>query len=321
MRGQISKTHQEYTETLEKELEKLYFIGEQARKKGIDPAFMPEIKSAKDLPDLVEGLVGPLGVANDIRELSRLFQREELAFKIAKAIVSGKYGQIDSETAAEQAIRTGLAILTEGLTAAPLQGVVKVKIKANLDRTNYLAIYFAGPIRSAGGTDQALTLVLGDFIRQLLRLDRFKPTEEELSRFIEEIRLYERSVGRFQYHVSDEELRKALKFLPVEVTGTETDRLEVSSFRNLPRIETNRLRGGALRVVNDGIIGRSSKVFAIVDELSISGWDWLKQIRTHNSVASTSFMDDVIAGRPVFSFPSNPGGFRLRYGRARNTGL
>ncbi len=32
-------------------------------------------------------------------------------------------------------------------------------------------------------------------------------------------------------------------------------------------------------------------------------------------------MDDVIAGRPVFSFPSRRGGFRLRYGRARNSGL
>ena len=32
-------------------------------------------------------------------------------------------------------------------------------------------------------------------------------------------------------------------------------------------------------------------------------------------------MEDVIAGRPIFSFPSRTGGFRLRYGRSRNTGL
>ena len=32
-------------------------------------------------------------------------------------------------------------------------------------------------------------------------------------------------------------------------------------------------------------------------------------------------MDDVIAGRPIFAFPSRRGGFRLRYGRSRNTGL
>ncbi|ERG89143.1 MAG: DNA polymerase II large subunit DP2, partial [halophilic archaeon J07HX5] len=32
------------------------------------------------------------------------------------------------------------------------------------------------------------------------------------------------------------------------------------------------------------------------------------------------FLTDLIAGRPVFSHPSEPGGFRLRYGRARNHG-
>jgi len=32
-------------------------------------------------------------------------------------------------------------------------------------------------------------------VRRLLGLDRYKPTEEEISRFLEELRLYERSVG------------------------------------------------------------------------------------------------------------------------------
>ncbi|MFP4483390.1 MAG: hypothetical protein ACLFO1_00900 [Spirochaetaceae bacterium] len=35
---------------------------------------------------------------------------------------------------------------------------------------------------------------------------------------------------------------------------------------------------------------------------------------------SKKFLQDLIAGRPVFSHPSEPGGFRLRYGRARNHG-
>jgi len=319
---EMSETYRKYVENLERKLQQLYAISERAREKGLDPALKPECKLAKDLAGLVEGLVGPKGVAESIRELSSKLPREELAFKIAEQIIYGKFGHLEQEAAAEQAVRTALAILTEGLTAAPLQGVAKVKIKTNKDRTRYLAIYFAGPIRSAGGTDQALTLVIGDFVRRLLGLDRYKPTEEEISRFIEEIRIYERSVSRFQYHVSDEELRKALQWLPVEVTGTESDPVEVSSFRNLPRVETNRVRGGALRVVNDGVVGRSSKVLAIVEKLGIQGWDWLKEIRKANEKKkSAGFMDDVIAGRPIFSFPSSHGGFRLRYGRARNTGL
>jgi len=318
----MSDTYKQYVGSLETKIEHLYVVSRKAREKGLDPAFTPECNLAKDLADLVEGLVGPKGVAESIRELSTKLPREELAFKIAEEIVYGKFGHMEPEAAAEQAVRTALAILTEGLTAAPLQGVAHVKIKTNKDRTKYLAIYFAGPIRSAGGTDQALTLVIGDFVRRLLGLDRYKPTEEEIARFIEEARLYERSVSRFQYHVSDEELRKPLQWLPVEVTGTESDPVEVSSFRNLPRIETNRVRGGALRVVNDGIVGRSSKVWAIIEKLGIQGWDWLKEIQqTSNKKKSAGFMKDIIAGRPIFSFPSRQGGFRLRYGRARNTGL
>ena len=317
----ISKGYQNYVETMENQLKQLYAISDSARSKGFDPSLKTESIIAQDIADLVEGLVGPKEVALSIRELSTKMQREEIAFKVAEEIVYGKFGHMEPEKAAEQAIRTALAIFTEGLTAAPIQGIAQVKIKTNADRTRYLAIYFAGPIRSAGGTDQALTLVVGDFVRRQLGLDRYKPTDEEISRFIEELRLYERSVGRFQYHIPDDELKKALSLLPVEVTGTESDPVEVSSYRNLPRIETNRVRGGALRVVNDGIVGRAQKVLVIIEKLGFQGWDWLREFRKKSEKKSGGFMDDVIAGRPIFSFPSRRGGFRLRYGRSRNTGL
>jgi len=308
---------------METELKRLYTISDSARSKGLDPALKTECIVAQDIADLVEGLVGPKDVALSIRELSTKMPREEVAFKVAQQIAQGKFSQAEQkqEQLAEQAIRTALAIFTEGLTAAPIQGIAQVKIKTNYDKTRYLAVYFAGPIRSAGGTDQALTLVVGDYVRRELDLDKYKPTEEEVSRFIEELRLYERSVGRFQYHIPDEELRKALNLIPVECTGTESDPVEVSSYRNLERVETNRVRGGALRVVNDGIVGRAQKVYVIIDKLGFQGWDWLKNFKKKSEKKSGGFMDDVIAGRPIFAFPSTRGGFRLRYGRSRNTGL
>ncbi|MFQ5758075.1 MAG: DNA polymerase II large subunit [Candidatus Bathyarchaeia archaeon] len=321
MNVRMSEEYQSYVSSLEDKLSEIYEIARKARKRGLDPALSPEPEVAKDLAELVEGLVGPPGVAESIRELSRKLPREELAFKIAEEIVYGKFGHMEAPEAAEQAIRTALAILTEGITAAPLQGVARVAIKHNPDRTKHLAIYYAGPIRSAGGTEQALTLVIGDFVRRLLGVDRYKPTAEEIGRFVEEVRLYERAVSRFQYHVSDEELRRAIQFIPVEVTGTQSNPVEVSSFRNLPRIETNRVRGGALLVVNEGVVGRSAKVWTIIEKLGIEGWDWLKNVREIKEKRAAGFMEDVIAGRPIFSFPSRRGGFRLRYGRARNTGL
>ena len=303
------------------ELKRLYSISDSARSEGLDPALKTECIIAQDIADLVEGLVGPKQVALSIRDLSTKMQREEIAFKVAEEIVLGKFGNMEPEKLAEQAIRTALAIFTEGLTAAPIQGIAQVKIKTNADHTRYLAIYFAGPIRSAGGTDQALTLVVGDFVRQQLALDRYKPTEDEVARFTEELRLYERQVGRFQYHIPDDELKKALYLIPVECTGTESDPVEVSSYRNLPRVETNRVRGGALRVVNDGIVGRAQKVYVIINKVGLQGWDWLKEFKKKSEKKSGGFMDDVIAGRPIFAFPSRRGGFRLRYGRSRNTGL
>ena len=308
---------------MDNELKRLYAISDSARSKGLDPALKTECIVAQDIADLVEGLVGPKDVAVSIRELSTKMPREEVAFKVAQQIAQGKFAKTEQgpEQLAEQAIRTALAIFTEGLTAAPIQGIAQVKIKTNADRTRYLAVYFAGPIRSAGGTDQALTLVVGDYVRRELELDKYKPTEEEVSRFVEELRLYERSVGRFQYHIPDEELKKALNLIPVECTGTESDPVEVSSYRNLERVETNRVRGGALRVVNDGIVGRAQKVYVIIDKLGFQGWEWLKNFKKKSEKKSGGFMDDVIAGRPIFAFPSTRGGFRLRYGRSRNTGL
>ncbi len=322
MEAKMSIEYQDYFSMLKEELNRLYEVAKEARAKGLDPKPYPETEVAEDLAGLVEGFIGPPGVAERIRELSKTMPREELAFKIAEEIIYGRFGHMEGQKAAEQAIRTALAILTEGVTAAVYsEGITKVLIKSNPDRSKYLAIYLAGPIRSAGGTETALTPVIADFIRRMLGLDRYKPTKEEIDRFIEELRLYEREVSRFQYHVSDEELRKALQHLPVEVTGIQSDPVEVSSHRNLPRIETNRVRGGALRVVNDGIIGRASKVWAIVEELRLPGWDWLKDIRRIQEKKTSGFMEDVPAGRPILCFPSEKGGFRLRYGRARNTGL
>jgi DNA polymerase II large subunit len=317
----MSTEYKQYVDSLEKQLDDIYAVVAQARKKGLDPALVPEPEVAKDLAALVEGLVGPKGVAESIRELTDTLSREALTFKITEQIISGKFGVMDRREAAEQAMRTALAILTEGITAAPIQGIAKVDIKTNSDRTEYLAIYYAGPIRSAGGTEQALTILVGDHIRRLLKLDCYKPTEDEIGRFIEEIRLFERSIARFQYHISDEELRRGIQNIPVEVTGTESDPVEVSTFRNLPRIETNNVRGGALRVVNDGIVGRAAKVLTTIEKLQIPGWDWLGNLKEFSKKKKSGFMADVIAGRPIFSFPSRVGGFRLRYGRSRNTGL
>ncbi|MCC6012871.1 MAG: DNA polymerase II large subunit [Candidatus Verstraetearchaeota archaeon] len=317
---------QKYFYDIINHVNKLYEIANKARSKGLDPEPYVEIYKAEDLAARVEGLIGISGIGKRIRELKEKFSREEVAFKIIEDIINGKFGKFNDEVAADKALRAALAIMTEGITAAPLQGIESVRIKRNFDGSKYLAIYYAGPMRSAGGTEQALTVVFGDYIRILLHLDRYKITNEEIGRFIEEIRLYERKVGRFQYHPSDDELRRILSYLPVEVTGPPTDKYQVSVYRNLERIETNYVRGGALRVINDGIYGKAEKLKKIVEKIGLD-WSWLnikfkENEENQNKIQpDDKYLVDVVGGRPIFSHPSRFGGFRLRYGRARNTGL
>lgn len=185
----ISDEYRKYFSNLVRSLEKIYNIAKEARSKGLDPKPYPEIEIADDLAGLVEGFIGLRGIAERIRELSKEMPREKVAFKIAEEIIQGRFGHLSEERAADQAIRTALAILTEGVTAAVYsEGIAKVAIRTNMDGSKYLAIYLAGPIRSAGGTETALTPVIADFVRQLLKLERYKPTKEEIERFIEELR-------------------------------------------------------------------------------------------------------------------------------------
>lgn len=324
----------EYFDILEQETEKLYQIATQARKKGFDVETEPEIPLAKDLAERVEGLVGPKNVDLKIKELEDQMSREEIAFEIARIIVTSKddEGKEDEfkvrEQKADQAIRTALSILTEGVVAAPLEGIARVLIKRNFDQTWYLAVYFTGPIRSAGGTASALAVLIADYIRISLGLDVYKPTEREIERYVEEVELYESEVTNLQYSPSPEEVRLAAQHIPVEVTGEPTDQVEVSH-RDLERVETNHIRGGALLALAEGVIQKAPKVLKYAKKLHIDGWDWLgdfskpqeKEGSEEDAPKVDKYLQDIIGGRPVLAYPHANGGFRLRYGRSRNTGL
>ncbi len=314
-----------YARRLHDEYNRQYSLASLARSKGLDPSAKVESQTTYDLAERVEKAVGPAGIAERIRELVKIISREETALKVSEEIVLGRFGSFEEEQGAEQAVRTALAVLDEAVTVAPIQGIYDVRIRRNDDRSRHLAIYFAGPMRSAGGTEMGMTMIVGDHVRRKLNLQPYKATEGEARRFVEELRIYERAVARFQYRNSDTVLHDAMLRLPVEPNGVETDPVEVAVNRNIARIETNRVRGGALRVINDGLLGRSQKVLRIVERLSLEGWDWLRPLKTSSAEGEEAkefmFMEDVVGGRPIFAFPGAQGGFRVRYGRSRNTGL
>src|ERR671918_1391384 len=299
----------------------------RARRRGIDAADIIEPKIAYDLADRVAKMHN-IDIADRLRALLSHTTKENATLKIAEEIALGEYGIGDLRTRLDNAVRVSLAVMTEGVTVAPLQGIADVQLKNNANGSQYLSVSFAGPIRSAGGTEAALTMLIADHIRKVAGVDKYiaNSYDDETGRFVEELRIYEREVGNFQFKILDEDVIKCISRLPVELDGVDTDPVEVVGHRGMKRISTDRVRGGALRVMNDGLIGRSRKLLKIVEILKLDGWDWLSDLKGaiqtgDDDDAAHHRMSEVITGRPVLSMTKKIGGFRLRYGRCCNTGF
>ncbi|MDP8011935.1 MAG: DNA polymerase II large subunit [Thermoplasmata archaeon] len=313
----------EYFQMLKNEADKLYILAEKARSRGFDPEDNVEIPRAEDLASRVEQLIGFKGIAEIIRDFSKKYDRETVSIMTAKEIA--KRLSDDKKKALDVSIRAGLAILTEGILVAPLEGISKIDIKKNSDGTDYLAIYYSGPIRGAGGTGQALSVLIGDVVRQDLGISRFKPSDNLVERYKEEIQIY-KNVEHLQYNPSSKEIEITIRNCPVCIDGEGTIDDEVSGFRDLPEVETNRVRGGMCLVVAEGLIQKARKIKGIVDKMKIDGWNFIDDLikdekKDEEGKSSEKFIEDIVAGRPVFSHSERKGGFRLRYGRCRTGGL
>ncbi len=287
-----------YQQDILRKVEQIYELALKARKIGLDASNTIESKIAYDLADRVAKM-HDIDIADRLRELLSRTSKEKAALKIAEEIALGEYGDEDLRTRLDNAVRVSLAIVTEGVTIAPLQGI-----------------------------SAALTMLIADHARKVVGIGKYiaNSYDDETGRFVEELRTYEREVGNFQFKVLDEDVIKCIKNLPVELDGIDTDQVEVAGHRNMKRISTDRVRGGALRVMNDGIIGRSRKLLKLVEALDLDGWEWLKDLKGavqtgDGDDAANHRMSEVITGRPVLSMPKRLGGFRLRYGRCYNTGF
>jgi len=349
-----------YFESLEAGLDEAFDVAERAKRRGEDPKPEVEIPVAKDMADRVENILGIDGVAERVRDLEGEMSREEAALELVEDFVEGRVGDYETKAGkVEGAVRTAVALLTEGVVAAPIEGIDRVEVNENDDGTEYVAVYYAGPIRSAGGTAQALSVLVADYARALLDVDRFKPRDDEIERYAEEVDLYDSETG-LQYSPKDKETKFITEHCPVMLDGEATGDEEVDGFRDLERIATNSARGGMCLVLAEGIALKAPKIQRYTRNLDEVEWPWLQDLidgtigeddsesddagddgsaeAASEDAAdaedateepegpprvdpSNKFLRDLIAGRPVFGHPSNEGGFRLRYGRSRNHGF
>jgi len=364
----MREADEQYFERLESQLDGAFDVAQRAKQQGGDPVPEVEIPTARDMADRVENILGIDGVAERVRDLEGEMSREEAALELVSDFVEGEVGDYDSDAGkVEGAVRTAVALLTEGVVAAPIEGIDRVEILENDDGTEFVNVYYAGPIRSAGGTAQALSVLVADYARALLGIDEYKARDEEVNRYAEEIDLYDKETG-LQYSPKEKESKFIAKHMPIMLDGEATGDEEVSGFRDLERVDTNSARGGMCLVAAEGIALKAPKIQRYTRNLDEVDWPWLQDLidgtigKDDDSEAdqgeasdsasgdaasdadgddgegddgdgadepagpprvdpATKYLRDLIAGRPVFSHPSNSGGFRLRYGRARNHGF
>jgi DNA polymerase II large subunit len=328
-----------YFSELNAKKDEIYELATKARAMGFDPEDYVDVPQAEDLASRCEELLKDYnvkGVAEIIRQKTlEAGNREVACLLTAKEVATWPAESL--EQALDRATRVGLAVLTEGILVAPLEGIAETRIRKNEDGTDYVDLLFAGPIRAAGGTAQAMSVLIADVVRTELGIGRYIATDAEIARFDEEIPLY-KQCQHLQYSPTSQEIDLIVRNCPICVDGEGTEQIEISGFRDLPRIDTNRVRGGAVLVIAEGMCQKAAKLKKHVDKLQIPGWEFIGQYLDAHKMKEPEkkeddkpvekkvqpldkYLRDIVAGRPIFGHPCRVGGFRLRYGRARTSGL
>ncbi len=343
-----SPVMESYFGKIDEMLKHCYAAANAARSKGHDPETQVDIPLAKNLAERVVGLVSaaypPIlnsGVAARIQELERQYGALawEVALIIAEEVASGKFCPFqDKREALEMGIRTGFAYHTTGVVSAPLEGFIELKIKKRRDGKEYLAAVFAGPIRGAGGTAAAFCLVIADYLRVKAGFGVYDPDESEVKRFYTELDDYHERVTNLQYKPGEEEVEFLIRNCPVEIDGDPTEKFEVSNYKDMQRVETNRIRGGMCLVLSM-LAFKAPKLWKELKRIQSNfaiDWSFLEKFmalqkkkksmskgkgeEARKLVPDYTFISDLVAGRPVLTHPLRHGGFRLRYGKTRASG-
>lgn len=334
---------QQYFANLEKSLKKVYDFASRARAKNLDPVNKVEVPLARSLAEKVVGLISTIypqmegsGIAKRIFELEKEFGKLSMAvsFKIAEEVAKQKFCKFTSLLEAIDAgIRIGFAYTTLGVVSSPIEGYTGLKIGKTRDNKEYFIVYFSGPIRSAGTTASCVVLMLIDYLRELFGYAKYDPTEDEVKRYVVENYDYHEYVTNLQYLPTVEEAIFLARNLPIQIAGDPTEKLEVSNYKNLLRVETNLIRGGMCLIFSEGLAQKAKKVLRLLKEIKAkgfksTGFDFLEEyVKIHEkrevgkADESPTYIQDLVAGRPVFGHPSRSGAFRFRYGRSRVSGF
>jgi DNA polymerase II large subunit len=334
---------QEYFQELDKSVKEIYEIANEARSKGFDPSDNVEIPLARSLAEKVVGLIATIypqltesNISKRIIELEKKYGKLDpaVALQIAEEVAKQKFCKFENLIEAIDAgTRIGFSYMTLGVVSSAIEGLTEIQVFKTKDGKEYFSPFYSGPIRSAGGTGAAFSLVIIDHLREVFGYGKYDPTDEEVKRTITEILNYHERITNLQYLPTEEEIEFLAKNIPVQVNGDATDKREVSNYKNLERVHTNFIRGGFCLAIAEGLAQKAPKIKKYVSSLrekgfKLSSWDFLDEyveLHKKRDVGKTddspTYLNDLVAGRPVFGHPSRSGSFRFRYGRGRVSGF
>lgn len=334
---------QNYFKELENKVKVAYAVAGEARAKGLDPISTTEVSLAISLAERVTGLISvkypqvkDCGIEKRIKELEQQygFLDSAVCLQIAEEVAKEKFCKFQNLLEAIDAgIRIAFAYITLGVVSSPLEGYTHLMIKKTAEGKDYFAAYFSGPVRSAGSTTAAFSLLIIDHLREILGFAKYDPTEHEVKRMVTEMYDYHERITNLQYLPTEKEIEFIARNIPIQVTGDPSEEKEVSNYKDLPRIETNRIRNGPCLVLGEGLAQKAPKILKRINSLrkngfKLSDWNWFEEfvgfqrklISEKKEKATGTYIQDLVAGRPVLAHPSRSGGFRLRYGRSRTSG-
>ncbi len=332
-----------YFKNLEREVRRVYALAEEAKKTGLDPVDKVEIPLAMTMAEKVVGLISTIypqmmdsGIDKRILELEEKYGKLDptIIFKIAEEVAKQKFCKFSSVLEAMDAgIRIGFAYTTLGVVSSPIEGFTGIKTRKNQEGKEYLEASFSGPIRSAGTTASCMVLILVDHLREMFGFAKYDPREEEIKRVVAEMNDFHDRISNLQYMPTEEEIVFLIKNMPIQVAGEASEKLEVSNYKNLERVDTNYLRSGVCLILGEGLAQKAAKGFRLLNQakkngIVSNGFNFLEEYielhekrNTGKTEGPPTYIKDLVAGRPVYGHPSRSGGFRFRYGRGRVSGF
>src|SRR3989344_2437118 len=348
-----SEKIKKYFDDLDIGTKECYAVANKAREKGFDPDVQVEIPLARDMAERVEGLVSVAapqikgsGLSQRIKDLEKIHgsQNWRIAFLISEEVARQNFCKFkDEKEAMEISLRVGLAYITNGVVSSPLEGFVKLELRDRKDgKGKYFALFFGGPIRSAGTTATCIFAAVCDYVRMKMGYQVYDPDENEINRTFSELEHFHDRITNLQYLPTKKEVDFLTKYLHVQIEGDASEKIEVPNYKDLPRVSTNNLRNGFCLVMAEGLAQKFAKFWGKFSkwykEIGMDHWIFLeefvvlqKEIKAHGKSKSKgdgakispdyTFIKDLVAGRPVIGHPLASGTFRIRLGRARTCGL